>query len=233
LRSDGVRPAYGRVTILAYALGEEDFFDTNGNNVFDAGDTFVDKSPDIFRNDDESGVLVQNPDGTWKWVGTWTPGEPCIGLNSNGTCTTPGDGQYNGVLRNPQVNRAQSLYVSGQLVQVFSGSHANFTFNPLSLICPTNGTTDVQVTVSDDRGNFMPAGTTIAFSTLFGSGGGTVLPAQVKVPNVVLGIGDRPPVPSYPITLTCLGGNGTFFVRVTTPNGVETMGSISITETAP
>ena len=32
LRSSSPRPADGRVTVLAYALGEEDFFDANGNN---------------------------------------------------------------------------------------------------------------------------------------------------------------------------------------------------------
>ncbi len=36
------RPIDGRVTILAYALGEESFLDTNGNNVHDAGEDFQD-----------------------------------------------------------------------------------------------------------------------------------------------------------------------------------------------
>jgi hypothetical protein len=34
------RPADGRVTVLAYALGEESFIDKNGNNVYDAGEQF-------------------------------------------------------------------------------------------------------------------------------------------------------------------------------------------------
>lgn len=34
------RPADGRVTVLAYALGEESFIDQNGNNVYDAGEQF-------------------------------------------------------------------------------------------------------------------------------------------------------------------------------------------------
>lgn len=34
------KPADGRVTIVAYALGEESFKDLNGNNVFDAGEPF-------------------------------------------------------------------------------------------------------------------------------------------------------------------------------------------------
>ena len=36
------RPVDGRVTILAYALGEESFLDVNGNNVHDVGEDFQD-----------------------------------------------------------------------------------------------------------------------------------------------------------------------------------------------
>ena len=36
------RPADGRVTVVAYALGEESFLDTNGNNVYDAGEQYQD-----------------------------------------------------------------------------------------------------------------------------------------------------------------------------------------------
>lgn len=36
------RPADGRVTVVAYAIGEESFLDTDGNNVFTAGEQFQD-----------------------------------------------------------------------------------------------------------------------------------------------------------------------------------------------
>lgn len=36
------RPANGRITIVAYALGEESFIDANGNNVYDCGESFQD-----------------------------------------------------------------------------------------------------------------------------------------------------------------------------------------------
>lgn len=42
LRSQGTRPANGRVSILAYVAGEEDFVDANGNNVYDPGELFTD-----------------------------------------------------------------------------------------------------------------------------------------------------------------------------------------------
>lgn len=41
------RPVDGRVTIVAYALGEESFLDTNGNNVNDVGEDFQDLG-DVF-----------------------------------------------------------------------------------------------------------------------------------------------------------------------------------------
>lgn len=184
LRASNPRPANGRVTVLAYAVGEENLFDANGNNVYDTGDTFTDKSLDIFRDDIETGI--------------WSPGEPCIGPNLNGTCSTPGDGQYNGVLRNPQVPSAQTLYVSAQLVQIFSGSEAKITSldaSPTLSQC-VDGTKfdnvaktfgiairDNNPTVfagnkantlplnlpSDLSGNILPAGTKIEFTTSNGT----------------------------------------------------------------
>lgn len=205
LRASNPRPANGRVTVLAYTLGEEDLFDANGNNVYDSGDTFTDKSPDIFRDDNENG--------------SWTPGEACIGPNTNTTCSTSGDGLYNGVLRSPQLPSAQALYVKAQLVQLFSGSNALINFVPSALVCPAGGTATVQVTVTDEIGNIMPAGTTIDFSALFGTGAGTVLPASIKVPNVVLAVGQALIVPSYTATVACPSpiASGQLFVTVTTP----------------
>ncbi|MDC8759259.1 hypothetical protein [Janthinobacterium fluminis] len=205
LRAGSPRPANGRVTVLAYALGEENFFDANGNNVFDGSDTFTDKSPDIFRDDNESG--------------DWSAGEACVGANLNATCSTPGDGQYNGVLRNPQVPSAQTLYVSSQLVQIFSGSTATVTTTPAVLNCAAGGTTNVQVKVTDQAGNVMPAGSTIAFSALFGTTVTPVLPAGITVPNIVLGVGQPLIVPVYTVTMGCpaVASTGRFFVTVTTP----------------
>ena len=215
LRASSPRPANGRVTVLAYAVGEESLVDANGNNVFDAGDTFADKSPDIFRDDNENGV--------------WTAGEPCVGPNSNGTCSTAGDGQYNGVLRSPQLPSAQTLRVSGQLVQLFSGSHASVSFTPAAISCTVGGTANVQVRVTDEIGNVMPAGTTIAFSTFFGFGtaNASVFPASVSVNNVVLAVGEPLLIPTYNVTVAC-AGSGMLFATVTTPAKVETTASVTI-----
>ena len=233
LRSSNPRQSDGRITVLAYALGEEDFTDSNGNNVYDPGEPFVDKRADIFRNDDESGVPADgsNPDGTW------TPGEPCIGpnlANASGvrSCSTPPDAvpQYNGVLRVPQVPSPQTLYVSGQLVQIFSGSQAVITMTPRTLACPAGGTADVQVKVTDVNGNIMPAGTVVAFSTVSsGLVPFPVNPGSVRVNNVVLALAEPMLVPTYTVTVGCLGGgSGKFLVTVITPARVETLYSIPI-----
>ena len=46
-QSSSPRPTDGRISVLAYALGEESFLDANGNNVYDAGEDFQDLG-DVF-----------------------------------------------------------------------------------------------------------------------------------------------------------------------------------------
>jgi hypothetical protein len=205
LRSGQPRWPDGYQTVLAYALGEENFTDVNGNNVYNTGDTFSDKSPDIFRDDNENGI--------------WTAGEPCIGPNLNGSCSTPGDGIYNGVLRLPRAATAQTHYVSAQIKQIFSGSDATVTISPTTLTCPAGTTREVQVRITDRLGNVMPAGSFVEFSTIFGVATTSVLPANLTVPNVVLAVGQTLIVPVYTVTIGCpaTGGNGSFIVKVTTP----------------
>ena len=50
IRSQGTRPLNGRVSILAYVQGEEDFDDLNRNNVFDPGEPFTDMG-NAYRSD--------------------------------------------------------------------------------------------------------------------------------------------------------------------------------------
>ncbi len=50
IRTQGTRPANGRVSVLAYVQGEEDFDDTNRNNVYDPGEPFTDLG-NAYRSD--------------------------------------------------------------------------------------------------------------------------------------------------------------------------------------
>ncbi|MTW11278.1 hypothetical protein GM658_11805 [Pseudoduganella eburnea] len=219
LYSSFPHPLDGRVTILAYALGEENFLDKNNNNTFNDGiDGFNvpgdDLSPDIFRDDNEDGLL--------------SAGEPCIGPNTNGTCTTPGDLKYNGVLRIPQQPSPQAQYISTSFVMQFSSSHAQITVTPSPISC-TGTSTDVQVTVKDDRNLLMPAGTKIAFSATYGATAVQVSPSEATVPSVILPVGGVIFHPTYVVTIPCSGtATGTFNVTVTTPGGTVTPSSTRI-----
>ena len=216
LRSSAPRKGDGKVVVLAYALGEERLVDANGNNAYNAGETFGDLSPDVFRDDNENGA--------------WTPGEPCVGPNLNGSCSTPGDGAYNGVLRSPPTPSAHTQYISGQIGLIFSGSRAVITFSPAAPVCNANLTADIMVTVKDERNNIMPAGTVLDFNALFGAAFVPVVPGAVKVPNVVRAVGQTIIPGSHLVTVGCpsQASKGKFTVTATTPNGVATSANVTI-----
>lgn len=66
------RPPDGRVTVLAYAQGEETFIDANKDNLYTLGDDFQDLGP-LFVDKDENGAMAdkdeyligENPNGKW------------------------------------------------------------------------------------------------------------------------------------------------------------------------
>ncbi|MGI2259881.1 Ig-like domain-containing protein [Shewanella sp. GXUN23E] len=134
-----------RITVLAYALGHETFFDTNGNNIFDAADgvgttlaclndsgviiacngngldreAFLSSGfsdlPNAFRDDNETG--------------SWESGEPFFNPDGSNQYA-PQDDLFNG----PQcqgslcgTGTANKTYIRKAQVLVMSGSQAFFT----------------------------------------------------------------------------------------------------------
>lgn len=71
------KPADGRVTITAYALGEESFEDLNGNNIYDPLEPFQDLG-NIFFDRRFNGVYEASEDEFLS-----------LGINSSSTCTVP------------------------------------------------------------------------------------------------------------------------------------------------
>lgn len=139
------RPADGRVTILAYALGEESFVDVNGNNQFDSGESYTDLG-EPFRND--RAVTDANSnflDDLWKsGNGARASGEQYIDSNGNAGWNQGGNGAYNGVLQaTPNVNTggANTVHVRQGMVMVLSNSTANVSLlNEAANGAPTIGT---------------------------------------------------------------------------------------------
>jgi hypothetical protein len=166
------RPADGRVTVLAYALGEESFEDTKGTNIyFEASDAFQDLG-EPFRND--RAITHRNANANWAedagWIANpprppargpddgWSignaarvPGEIFIDSNALGTWDSGGDGVYNGVLKQPGGATRLVTHVRSALIQVLSTSSAAVTsLGPESLTLShcVNGTPFVNTAVT-------------------------------------------------------------------------------------
>lgn len=147
-RGDGDRA--GRAVILAYALGEESFQDTNGNNIydfslsepfFDLGQVFLDANENKKYDEDEQFFAYGS--------GSKDCGEPMFsGIpNVDRTC----DGKWG------------SAYVRQENIIVLSGSEA--VVKPSDSTMGGECTDVVEFKLSDQNGNPMPKGTTIAAIT--------------------------------------------------------------------
>lgn len=194
--SQGTRPPNGRVAVLAYAVGEETFTDSNGNgwadlspnemvdpygNPTDLPEAFVDYNGDGIRDAyDLAGTLEPfidfNNDGIYNLADGKFSGVLCddvtAGRSSPGTCST-----------------SHTIHVRQSGVVVLSSSTANVTINSGSAItippCDlVNGNVPktFKVTVVDVNGNAMPAGTMVAFATTNGT---ITSAASYIVPNSI------------------------------------------------
>ena len=81
------RPADGRVTVLAYALGEKSFIDGNGDNVYssselfqDLGDPFLDRFFNGVFGSAPNQFIAQSPPGT---LACATPASPLLALDTS------------------------------------------------------------------------------------------------------------------------------------------------------
>lgn len=158
------RPADGRVTILATAIGEESYTDSNpSNGRFDDGEAYTDL-PEAWLDNNEDGVRDIN--------------EEYVDFNSNSQYDSIST-SYNGVLcatGSTQCDQGVLLNVRDSITLVMA------SVNPTFRLYDTTGATDVEVTngiinllpsiarsyrvdIQDIRGQRPPAGSTISVST--------------------------------------------------------------------
>jgi hypothetical protein len=210
IRSQNPRPANGRVSILAYLAGEEDFVDANFNNAYDCGEAFTDLGT-AFRDDNENGV--------------YDTGEFSVPRDASssacGTGTTPSPVSGDGVWGTADVRR-QGIIVFATSQSVITG-----TFQPPVTSTTTTGTTTTTVTeivgldlvVADTNGNSVPTGSVISLSatdrTSDSNSCQMVGATSVTVPNTLA-----------PLSLTagfkgCRSGD-LINVKVTTPGNFST-----------
>ncbi len=197
------RPADGRATILAYAIGEESFQDNNGDGVFDDGDTFTDIG-EIYRDDNESGAYEPGSDGFF------------YDFNNNNVHDAA-DGKYEGLLckDSTRCGTSSTLGVGKSIVIVMSGSAPvispatsdNVTINVSA------GAQTIIFTVTDARGQPLAAGTAITVKT---GNGSLITPATYTVPNTNAG-----------------GINTTSFAVTVGPDGTPSTDYLTFTVTSP
>lgn len=172
-KSSGTRTANGRVSILAYTAGEEDFVDsgngtsgTNGNNAFDCGELYTDLGW-AFR--DDNGLTAAS--------GNFTAGEFQVPrVTSSSSCAANVLAVPTGILFGvPNTNDGVwgAADVRQQATVVFASSSAVITSGSLIATTPVvgsnpvaNALTGVTVTVGDTNGNSMPTGTKIDISAI-------------------------------------------------------------------
>ena len=185
LTSQLPRPGNGRVTVLAYAVGEESFTDLNGNGWADLAPTNEMIDVNAASTDLAEIFVDYNENGT-RDAAT----EPFIDFNNDGVFNAA-DGKYSGVLCD-NVNAGRSsagtcassktTHVRASHQIIFSSSDpgailidgaAPFTvaLDPCvpGAAPPGPGRTglpsNITVTVYDVNGNAMPQGTTVAIGT--------------------------------------------------------------------
>jgi len=246
LTSSNPRPLNGRVTVLAFAVGNESFTDLNSNGLADPGEMI---DINAIGTDLAEAFLDVNENAVHDL------GEFFIDFNAD-ALFTPADGKYSGVLCNPAAGvfcaASSNVDVRGSMVIVFSSSGALITPPALALNlgganvgakCNTPATATFRII--DIHGNAMPVGTTITFATSNGSLTGT---SSFVVPNTNANVATSPTVFDYtvslksdasftaavvgppPVAASCTDATpvGTLTVTVTTPLGAVSTGSVAV-----
>ncbi len=207
--SQNPRPSNGRVSILVTGLGDESFVDTNGNAVFDNGETFTDL-PEAYNDTNENGQ--------------YDSGEYFSDTDRSGGYSG-GNGKYDGLLcgANTICGTSRSIEIRGSLVIVMATSRQRININPSSVRITQVEAGIFDIAVSDLNGNLPPAGTkitvTASVGTLSGDTDRTVPTSNSPGPLVLRAV----------VSGTGMAAEGTLSVKVVTPKGVETSSSASIT----
>ena len=232
-KSAEFRPANGRVALLAYAIGEKSFIDLNGNNSYDAGETFYDLG-DLYIDANENGQ--------------WDAGETFIVSETSGSSacrTQPGGGvlppSYGNVPSKQNTCTAVwgNSYVRRSAVIVLSGSAASIVPDTFAMGSLCRRSRDLML--MDINGNPLPAGTIITV----GSNNVNYTPSGATTTRkATISIDAGSPVPNAnalggtPFTLTievdCSAGvpvaypAGDLTLKVTAPKGVITIIPITV-----
>ena len=260
--SSSPRPTDGRVTVTAYALGEESFLDLNGDNAYNAGEPFQDLGS-VFKDRNFDGVYDSSVD---EFVS--------LQINSSSACTAPASplllldssiptipGRCDGVW-----SGAGQVYVRRSLETVLSTSTARplwASSGGLSASCqkinmqvgplPSNSaqfnrvagdiyyggiTGSLNLIVADANPGSAAAGLLPRLNPM---AAGTVVTATTPTSGLTVTVNGGTPVPSTTeATSTSIGytftdpavNTGTVFVTFRSPSGLNTTFGVGVSRAA-
>jgi hypothetical protein len=236
-RNQSPRPVSGKVTILATALGNESFIDTNGNGTYDINDTFSAAGNTCSRNaptptlvdattacdDLGEAYLDKNQNGTYDigevFIDIFGPASSLV---KDGV-RTPGNSIYDGALcpATGAICTRNSVTVREELMLVLGKSEADTTGNrligqPANVAMTANSIQNFSVILRDSNGNSLPAGTTVTINSTNLTGTTVSLsPAAVTVATNTTG----PTTFDVLVKRDATAASGQFQLVVTTPGG--------------
>lgn len=181
-KSQEERPSNGRVTILAFASGNESFVDANTNGQYDASEIFTDMG-EAFRDDNES-YRIDLLDGVPEKDAGYDQGELFVNLEGGSENRDSSDGVYSGTLCKSDdiaVCSKEKVTVRRSLTLAMSAPYGYFSlFSDATCTTPaTNGSlvgNAVYVLVSDINGNSLPSGAEVGIGDPKDSDVFTVVP---------------------------------------------------------
>jgi hypothetical protein len=203
LTSQALRPKNGRVSVLAYAVGEESFIDLNGNGVVDSASELFDANGlstvgagEAFVDFNESGVKDAN--------------EPFVDFNGDNVNQGASDGKYKGVLCDQAsglCSASKTLHIRSSVEVVLSGSNPVITYEinssrdgpitSFNVVACGSVVNTLNLTIADVNGNPMPAGTAVSLEPSTGhivsKSGWSIVPSTAQCMKA----GD-----TYPLQLT-------------------------------
>lgn len=224
IRTQNPRPMNGRVSILAYSSGEEEFVDANFNNIYDCGEAFADLGT-AFRND--SAVVSGVPAGGAYVVGAFAvPRSGSTSVCSASSTPTPTSGD--GVWGSADVRQQAVLIFATDLVKIGTPTWTSAVapqWGPATLV-----TNQVVFVISDGNDNSVPSGSGLAIA---------VTDSSPKTPTDGTTIGtctlssfsnDKVPNSLNPLSLVvslkdCVAGD-LVKLTVTTPSGATNFTAI-------
>ncbi len=158
-----INPHDGSASILVTVVGEEDFYDLNGNGLYDAGEPFTDTLPEPFIDSNGNGVWDDGITDLW---------EQYIDVNGNGAY----DGTPNAAWDSSKVlyRQINLLYTGSPKYVRLKLAGANGALPSTGAFAIANNTIEnFTLLVADRNLNILTAGTTVTVSISSGTLAGT------------------------------------------------------------